>query len=92
MCIARGDTTPLPGIDQDAYVTGAAFDRRNLSDLAVELAHLRRANLALFRSLGEEEWGRQGTSDRGSFTVRVFPFVIAGHERHHRGILRERYL
>jgi hypothetical protein len=27
-----------------------------------------------------------------SFTVRSVPFILAGHELHHLGVLRERYL
>src|SRR3712207_807615 len=34
LCIARGDTAPLPGMDQDAYVTNANFNARTLRDLA----------------------------------------------------------
>jgi hypothetical protein len=90
--MARGDATILPGFDHDAYVAAAGFERRPLSDLAVELAHLRRANLVFFRSLSEEEWSRRGRTQAGEFSVRAFAYILAGHERHHRKVLQERYI
>jgi hypothetical protein len=92
MSMARRETKQLPSMDEDAYVAAADFDRRALSDLCIELAHLRLANLALFRGFTEEEWGRKGSTDAGVFTVRAFPFILAGHERHHREVLRGLYL
>ncbi len=35
---------------------------------------------------------RAGVASGATFTVRSIPFIIAGHERHHLGVLRERYL
>jgi hypothetical protein len=32
---ARGDSTPLPGFDENAYVPAAKFGRRSLDDLVV---------------------------------------------------------
>jgi len=41
LSIARGETTPLPGFDQDPYVANSGADDRSISDLAAELdAHL----------------------------------------------------
>jgi len=41
--IARGDTTPLPGFDENAYVPVAKFDARALADLVGELRTARAA-------------------------------------------------
>lgn len=89
---ARGDPTPLAGFEEDAYVARAGFDRRALLDLTDELASLRRANLALFRSLDAEAWTGTGTASDNRFVARAFPWIIAGHELHHCRVLRERYL
>ena len=48
---ARGDQTPLPGFEQDGYVSNAAFDECRLSDLAIEFEYVRRGNLHLFQNL-----------------------------------------
>lgn len=91
LCIARGDRTPLPGFDQDEYMADARFDRTPLTDLADELATLRRANLPIFRRLSTEEWSRRGIADGVPVTVRALAYILAGHLRHHATILDERY-
>ena len=35
---------------------------------------------------------RRGVASGREITVRAFPWLIAGHERHHLDIIRERYL
>lgn len=90
--IARGDETPLAGFDENAYVAAADFDARPLSALADELAHVRRATLDLLAPLGGEALARRGTANGRSVTVRALAWIIAGHERHHLDLLRERYL
>jgi hypothetical protein len=92
LCIARGDTTPLPGFEQDPYVANAASDDRPIADLAEEFATVRKANVMMLRALPEEAWSRVGTASDNSITVRALAFGILGHERHHVRILRERYL
>src|SRR4029077_9844257 len=49
--IARGDQTPLPGFEQDDYVRVSNAASRTLSDLLEEFAAVRRASVALIRSL-----------------------------------------
>lgn len=89
--IARGDTTPLPGFDEKAFVAGSRADRRELSDLAAELASVRAATLTLVRSLDEQALGHRGVVNDWSLTARGLVFIIAGHVQHHLNILRERY-
>jgi hypothetical protein len=90
--IARGDTAPLPGMDQEVYAATAEADRRPLAELLDELDHLRRGHLALFHRLDEEAWERTGVASGVTFRVRAIPYILAGHEIHHRAILAERYL
>jgi hypothetical protein len=90
--IARGDTTPLPGFEQEPYVANAASDDRSIADLAEELAAVRRANVMMLRALPEEAWSRVGTASDNPVSVRALAFIMLGHERHHLRILRERYL
>lgn len=90
--IARGDRTPLAGFDQDAYVPEGRFDARPLADIAEEFAHVRRASIALLRGLPVEAWERAGVANENRVTVRAIAYIMAGHERAHLAILRERYL
>lgn len=88
---ARADSQPIPGFEQDDYVRAAIFDRVPFVDLVQQLADLRRATLSLFRSLDDEAWSRRGTASGKPFSVRALAFIITGHERHHMGVLQERY-
>jgi hypothetical protein len=89
---ARRDSTPLPGFDQDPYVSAANFDSRPWHDFIAEFEHVRRSTILFFRALAPEDLLRSGTASQNSITVRALGYIIAGHELHHMGILRERYL
>ena len=88
---ARGDRTPLPGFDEEAYAPAGRFDARPLGDLAAELDSVRKATVALFSGLDAEALVRRGPANNNEVSVRALAYVIAGHERHHMAILRERY-
>lgn len=89
---ARCDAEPLPGMDQDDYNDASNAGSRPLQELATELRAVRAATLALFGGFSDETWTRVGTASGYQFSVRAFPYIIAGHEVHHRHILQERYL
>lgn len=92
LAFARADATPLPGFEEDEYVANARFAERPLADLLNELATVRAATLAFFRGLNDAELSRTGTAGQRTVTVRALASVIAGHEAHHLGVIRERYL
>ena len=90
--IARNDTQPLPGFDQDEYVKYGNAQRRSVAELADEFETVRKSNLFLFSSFNNEEMKRQGTASGYEVTVRALIYIVAGHELHHVKILKERYL
>jgi DinB superfamily len=89
--IARADTTPLPGFDENAYAPASGADAVPLAELASEFSAVRQATLALFRHLPREAWTRRGTASDAPISVRALAWVIAGHEHHHLAVLAERY-
>jgi hypothetical protein len=89
--LARGDTTPLPGFDENPYVAEAGADARSLRDVIDEWVAVRQATLAFARSLPPASWGRRGTVNGNAITVRALIYVVAGHEHHHVEVLRTRY-
>lgn len=91
LCIARKERTPLPGFEQDDYVKSGNFDKRSISSLAREFEQVRRATISLFRNLESEAWERTGTANKVSISVRALAYIIAGHELHHKRILKEKY-
>ncbi len=90
-CISRGDKASLPGFDENEYVAGAGYDQRPVAELADDFAALRGSNLAVLRRLEAEAWRRSGTANGTPVTVRALAFIMAGHVRHHLGVLRSRY-
>jgi len=88
----RGDTTPLPGWEEDDYARTAQADGRPIADLLADFETTRRASLELFRSLPEDAWVRLGTSNGRPLSARTIPFVCLGHAAHHLAVIRERYL
>ena len=89
---ARNDATPLPGFAQDDYVRTSNFDAFPLAELASELDTVRTATVFLFKHLEEAAWLRRGVANNAEVSVRALAYIIAGHELHHREILRARYL
>ena len=90
--LARGDQTPLPGFEQDDYVKVANSSARKLSDLLEEFTAIRRATIALIRSLDAVSWLRRGTASGTEVSVLAIAFIIAGHALHHRAIFEKQYL
>lgn len=89
--IARGDTTPLAGFDEKAWMGVATFDGRGLPDVLAELVAVRQATFALLRGLDEAACVRTGVANDAAVSVRALAHIIAGHELHHVAVLRERY-
>lgn len=89
--IARGDETPLPGFDENAYTPLAGADGQPLAALVTEWGQVREATVSLFRHLPAAAWTRRGSASGMPVSVRALAWIIAGHERHHLGTLAERY-
>jgi len=89
---ARRDETPLPGFEENLYVPAAMFGRRTIRSLLDEFRAVREATVQLFQNLDEEALSRSGIASENRMSVRALAWTIAGHERHHLGVLRERYL
>lgn len=92
MAAARGDATPQPGMDQDAWARLAPHDELDLEDLMEEYWLVRSHTLHFFRTMEADALARRGRADNRGFRVGAMPWVIAGHEAHHLKVLEERYL
>ena len=51
--ISRGDTTPLPGFEQDDYIRNGPFAKISFGELIEDYIAVRRASITLFRNLDE---------------------------------------
>ena len=90
--IARGDAAELPGMDQEQWAAASNAGRRPVADHLREFRGLRTANAMLFASFDKDTLSRRGTASGFEFTVRALVHIIAGHELHHRDVLRDQYL
>jgi hypothetical protein len=89
---ARADTTPLPGFQEDDYVTHGNFEARTMVSLAREFDPLRSSTIEMFRSFGEDALARRGEASGTAVSVRAIIFICAGHAEHHLALLRTHYL
>lgn len=90
--IARLDTTPLPGFDENLYAANAIVSTRSWEDLLKELRQVRKSNLRMIKSFSAEQLNAQGTASNNPITAVAICFIMAGHVKHHLNILKERYL
>lgn len=80
LCIARGETNPLPGMDQDMYVSNGNFNKRQLFDLNYEYRLLRESNILLFGGFDKSVLQNKGTASGYEVTVLALMFMTVGHE------------
>lgn len=90
--IARGGSGELPSMDQDVWSAHAGAEARELGELLAEFDLVRRGHLSMMRPLTTEDWERTGVASGYPVRARALPFILAGHEIHHRRVLGERYL
>ena len=91
VAIARGDSQPLPGFDENIYAAGSDADERPFADLFEEWRAVRAATIAMLRGLSARSWDRSGTAGGAQRSVRGIAYNTLGHERHHLKVLRDRY-
>jgi hypothetical protein len=92
VCVARGESTSLPGFDEKAYAANATFDDYALGELLDEFVLVRQGGVHLFRHLSPEAWLRRGVANQSPISVRALAWVIVGHVRHHMAMLEQHYL
>ena len=89
--IARGDTTVLPGYDQEPYAEEAGANNRTIDDLLDEYATVRWASIALLRSLPDEVMQRCTNANGHMLSARAAAYIFVRHELYHLRSLRENY-
>lgn len=92
LSFARGERANLPGYDHDAYVTAANFDSLALDRLLANYRTVRTSTLEMFESFTPEMILETGIASGCRFSVRALGFIIAGHDMHHRQVIRTMYL
>lgn len=91
-CFSRGERSPLPSFDENAYAVEGRYGGVGLRELLAEFAAVRTSNVAFLSRLGDDRWMRMGTASGHPVSVRALAYMMAGHVRHHLTIVEERYL
>jgi len=89
---SRGDKTPLPGFEQDLYAPSSKAEKRTKESIIEEYRAVRQSTIALYKSFDTDTLQNEGIASNLSWNVATLGFVICGHQKYHRNILRERYL
>jgi len=89
---SRQDEKPLPGFDENSYVTNYNSNNREFTTLLDEFCLLRRSNILMFKDFGDKELHSTGTVEGLPISVRAIAFICSGHVLHHLKIIQERYL
>ena len=88
--IGVGDETPMPGMDQNAYIDGLNYDNVSMSALLNEFAAIRAANVLLVERMGSTALQRMGTASGHKVSARGNLYIMAGHVEYHAEIIRRR--
>jgi uncharacterized damage-inducible protein DinB len=89
---ARGANSPLPAMEQDEWAETSNAGARGLADLTDEWDAARASSIRLFNSFDATAWMRTGIASGYEVRVRALPWMLAGHELHHRALLHRDYL
>lgn len=89
---SRNDKTELQPFDEDMYLSNSNFRDRSLSDILNEWKSVRAAGKTFFASLNDEMADRKGLVSGNLVSARIILYFIIVHERHHLGVIKERYM
>jgi len=92
LAFARKDKETIPSYNENEYAISADVTHRKLEDLIREYIVVREGLILLFHSFTSEMLLQVGTMVSGEISVLAFPFILAGHQRRHFEIIKERYL
>jgi hypothetical protein len=90
--ISRGDKTPIEGFEQDDYIANSNANNRTFADLLDEFTLERQANIHLIKNISAVGAEEMGTASGNPVSARAIAYIMAGHVRHHIGVLKEKYL
>lgn len=91
LSFARGEATVQP-FDEDGYAINAGAANRDWDDLLNEAILLRKSTISLFNSFTPAMLSKLGMGFKGEYAVHAIGFILAGHQRWHFRVIREKYL
>jgi hypothetical protein len=92
LALSRGEKTALPGFDENEYQAASEYETQEGMDILAQYKATRVATLVLLNSFSSKQWNQMGQANGKSISARALAWMIAGHEKHHLKIIKERYL
>jgi len=92
LLFAREAIKKAQGLDEDLLAAKAGAHTRNPLELVQEMTMLRQATRQLFAGMTDEQLLKSGICWKSTMSALALGFTIAGHQRHHFNIIKERYL
>lgn len=92
LAFARGETAELPGYDENIYAANCGAESRSGKSIMEEYIVVRTGTVALFSNLPAGSLDNAGVANKVTMTPRALGWSTLGHEIHHVGVMRERYL
>lgn len=92
LAIARKETAPLPGFDENLYADNSNANSRAWQTLVAEFLAVRQSTQYLYDSFTEEMLASAGVASNNPLTVLSMGFTTLGHFYHHQKVMKERYL
>ena len=89
---SRRDATALMGFDENEYIPNSNTSSREISKILLEYLIVRKSSTLQYQYFTDEMLDFKGTSNQLSVNARELGWMIAGHNRHHLNVLKERYL
>lgn len=90
--IARKDTTPLAGFDQDVYIDPSGANDKSIEELIHEFTVTRLYSMNIINSVSDENLQNMGTASDSPVSARACAFILLGHSIWHIDVIKQRYL
>ncbi len=91
LCIARKETSSLPGFDENTYAENSNANSRSWQTMVDEFLAVRKTTEFLYESFNQEALDASGISNNKPVTVNSLGFTTVGHFYHHKKVIEERY-
>ena len=92
LAIARKETAPLPGFDEDSYAANSSANSRTWQTLVDEFLVVRQSTQFLYDSFTDDMFAAAGIASNNPLTVVSLGFTTLGHFYHHKKVAEEKYL
>ena len=92
LAIARGETTTLPGFDENEYAAKSNGNARTWLSLVAEMNAVRSSTKLMFESFTDDMLATKGKFTSNTADPKTLGLIMLGHVYHHISIAEERYL